>query len=266
MNFDREAVRDRCTEAVFERGRTYREEGRVERVERFDTVVTASVTGSKLYDVTVEVTEETIDTHCTCPYDGDGDCKHIVAVLLDVADGPLVDESDCIDDRLASVPLDDLRGFVRDVLAENPELRDQFLAQFGDTRKSVTDYRDEIEQLFDQHTQEYPVVTDEIDFSHFFEIAEQYRDRGRYRSAATVYQALFEEVDDNMNRIDTAYDHYADILQSALDGYVECVSAADPASEEFERFAGVLDERASTASPMNRELFHRMLKNLERRR
>ena len=55
---------------------------------------------------------------------------------------------------------------MRDALAENPDLREQFLARFGDGGKSVKAYRDEIEELFDQHTEDYPVVTEAIDFSH----------------------------------------------------------------------------------------------------
>lgn len=265
MDLDQETIRSRCTDAVFERGRNYREEGRIQRIDRFDDVVTAVVRGSSLYDVTVEIDRSGIEAKCTCPYNGRGDCKHVVAVLLDVAASPPDDESDRINEIIADVSVDNLREFVRDQLAENPKLRDQFLAQFGDGRKPVSDYRDEIEQLFDQHTQEYPVVTDAIDFSHFFDLAEQYRDRDRYRSAATVYRAVFEAIDDNMTRIDAAYDHYAAALQSALDGYVDCVSATDPGPEAFERFAAVLEERASTESLMNREQFCGALDELEER-
>nr|WP_313687542.1 hypothetical protein [Halobellus sp. DFY28] len=46
------------------------------------------------------------------------------------------------------------------------------------------------------------VVTEAIDFSHFFEVAEQYRERERYLDAAAVYRALFERIDDNEVRVD----------------------------------------------------------------
>jgi hypothetical protein len=79
MNVDRETIQNRSTEAVFERGENYRDEGRIQRLERFyrstealivsawdacrlilstvpspgiDDLVTAAVSGSKLYDVT----------------------------------------------------------------------------------------------------------------------------------------------------------------------------------------------------------------------
>jgi len=128
MNVDEDTVRDRSTEAVFERGQKYRKEGRIQQLDRFDDLVTATVSGSKLYDVTIEFGGRSLDTNCTCPYDGGGDCKHIVAVLLDIATGLPQDESERVEGVLADVSPDELREFVRDALAEHPELREQLLA------------------------------------------------------------------------------------------------------------------------------------------
>ena len=266
MTIDEKTIRSLCTDPVFERGKKYRKEGRIQRIERFDDVVTAVVQGSSRYDVTVELGENTIDARCTCPYDGAGECKHVVAVLLDVAAGPPQDESERVGPVLKTVSADDLQAFLRDVLAEYPDLRDQFLARFGDAGKSVEAYRAEIEHLFDRHTQDYPVVTDAIDFSHFFELAAQYHRRERYPEAAVVYRALFEGIDDNEIRIDAAYDHYARALQSALDGYVECVLAADPGRDEFETYIGVLEEQATSEHPANSEQFYRAIDDLEDQR
>jgi uncharacterized Zn finger protein len=266
MDLNNEKIRETCTDAVFERGRDYRDEGRIRRTERFGDVVTAAVRGTSLYDVTVDIDEHTIEARCTCPYEGAGECKHVVAVLLDVVADPPQDESERVERVIQDVSSDDLRAFVRDAFAENPDLREQFLARFGGGGKSVEEYRDEIEELFDQHTQHYPVVTEAIDFSHFFEVAEQYRERERYRAAATVYRALFEGIDDNHARIDAAYDHYAKGLQSALDGYVDCVLAADPSDGEFERYAGALEAQSISEPRINEEQFRRALDTLEERR
>jgi uncharacterized Zn finger protein len=263
MNVDEGTIRDRSTDAVFDRGETYRKEGRIQQLDRFDDLVTAAVSGSKLYDVTIEFGGRSLDTNCTCPYDGSGDCKHVVAVLLDIAAGPPQDESEGVEAVLDNVSANDLRGFVRDALAEHAELREQFLAQFGDDHKSVEEYREEIAQLFEQHAD--PVVFEAIDFSRFFEIAQQYRDRDRYLAAATVYRAVFEEVDEKSNWIDGAYDHYAKTIQTAIEGYADCVLATDPSPEEFDTYAGVLEARASTEPPINNEQFWRELDNLEER-
>lgn len=266
MDLNNEKIRETCTDAVFERGRDYRDEGRIQRIERFGDVVTAAIQGTSLYNVTVDLDEHTIDARCTCPYEGASECKHVVAVLLDVVADPPQDESERVERVIQDVSSDDLRAFVRDTLAENPNLREQFLARFGDGGKSVKEYRDEIEELFDQHTEDYPVVTEAIDFSHFFEVAEQYRERERYRAAATVYRALFEGIDDNHVRIDAAYDHYAKALRSALDRYVDCVLAVDPSDSEFEQYASALETQAISEPRINEEQFRRALDALKDRR
>ncbi|MDS0258711.1 SWIM zinc finger family protein [Haloarcula sp. S1CR25-12] len=263
MNIETEVIENRSTDAVFERGRNYRDEGRIQQLDRFGNLVTATVSGSNLYDVTVEFGGHHIDTRCTCPYDGNGDCKHVVAVLLDIAASPPQDESDRVEAVLNDVLAEDLREFVRDSLAERPELREQFLARFGDDYKSVDEYREEIAQLLEQHAD--PVVFEAIDFSRFFEIAEQYRDRNRYLAAATVYRAVFEEIDEKYNLIDGAYDHYARTIQTAIDGYADCILATNPRPEEFDTYAGVLEERATTEPRINDEQFWRALDDLEER-
>ncbi|WP_340100111.1 SWIM zinc finger family protein [Salinibaculum salinum] len=263
MNIDEETIRNRSTDAVFERGETYRKEGRIQQLDRFDDLVTAAVSGSKLYDVTIEFGGHSLDTKCSCPYDGGGDCKHVVAVLLDIAAGPPDDESEGVEAVLDDVSADDLREFVRDALAEHAELREQFLAHFGDEHRSVEEYREKIAQSFEQHAD--PVVFEAIDFSRFFEIAKQYRDRERYLAAATVYRAVFEEIDEKYNWIDGAHDHYAKTIQTALDGYADCILATDPTPEEFDTYAGVLEARATTEPRINDEQFWRALDDLEER-
>jgi uncharacterized Zn finger protein len=154
---------------------------------------------------------------------------------------------------------------IREIRADAVFERGQFLARFGDGGRSVEAYRDETEGLFDQHTQHYPVVTEAIDISHFFEVAEQYRERECYWTAATVYRALFEGIDDNQTRIDAAYDHHAKALRSALEGYVDCVLAADLSDNEFERFAGALEAQAMSEPRINDEQFRRANATLEDR-
>ena len=75
--------------------------------------------------------------------------KHVVAVLLDAVDDPPEDESDCVDAILGDILYDNLRAFVRYVLAGNPNHREQFLAWFGDESGSIEAHSEEIEALFD---------------------------------------------------------------------------------------------------------------------
>jgi uncharacterized Zn finger protein len=264
MNLDEDTIRDRCTEAVFDRGQNYRQEGRIKRRNRVGNVVTAVVRGTRAYDVTIAGLESTLDPRCTCPYDGPGDCKHVVAILLTLVDDPPADEAERLDTLLDDISTDDLRAFVLDTVTRRPALRDQFFARFGGpTGKSVNEYRTEVDDLFDEHTEDYPVVVGAIDFSRFFDLAEQYRENGHYQMAATVYRALFEGIDDNIELVDGASDHYARNFQDALDGYVECVTAAELSSEAIESSLAVLDERASSGADVHRERFADALSRLE---
>lgn len=241
-------VREACTDAVFERGRNYRKEGRITRIDRFGTVVTAAVQGSRLYDVSVDLSARDFDPSCTCPYSGAGACKHVVAVLLEVAKNPLTDEHDRIEALLDDISPEQLRSFLEDELARNPGMRDRLRARFGDSaNKSVEEYRAEVERLFEERTTDSPVIIEAIDFSRFTDLAAQYRSRGQYRDAATIYRALAEGIEANMHLVDAAYDHYARTFQAALDGYVECIQAADLTEEEYRNHADVLAQRAAEA-------------------
>jgi uncharacterized Zn finger protein len=173
-----------------------------------------------------------------------------------------------VDDLLDSLSREQLAEFLAAECERSPETRDRLFARFGDrAARSVEEYRDAVAGRFDEHTEQYPVVTGPIDFSDLFDRAEQYRERGSDRAAATVYRGLFEGIDDRGHLIEGAYDHFARALQRALDGYVDCVAALDAGQEEFESWAAPLDERASTEKGFagHREQFQRALTDLEKR-
>jgi uncharacterized Zn finger protein len=141
---------------------------------------------------------------------------------------------------------------------------DRFLAGFGaDRGKSPEAYRAAVDRLFDEHTQRYPVVVDPIDFSELTELAERYRERGRYRQAADVYRGLVAGIDDNIDLVDGAYDHYASAFRDGLDAYVGCVCAANLDPAERDSHVDFLSERARTSVPRHREEFQRALEELD---
>jgi hypothetical protein len=69
----------------YSRGRSY--ESSVRKLKKEGNTYTAKVDGSETYKVEITETENRIETHCTCPYDYDGICKHIVAVGLNIISG-----------------------------------------------------------------------------------------------------------------------------------------------------------------------------------
>jgi uncharacterized Zn finger protein len=260
MTVEQDDIRDICTDAVYERGENYYRENRIHDCTRVGDTFTATVQGSKLYDLTLSVAASDFAPRCSCPYDGPGACKHVVAVLLSLTEEMPPDEGEQVDAALRSIDEDDLHSFVRDELAHNRRMLDRFLARFGpEPGKPYSEYQKDVDDLFEEHTNQYPVVVDAIDFSQFTDIGEHYRERGRYRQAAAVYRGLVVGIDDNIHRVDAAYDHYAQVFQEGLDAYVECVTATDLDPHERKEYEAFLDKRAETGADPHQAQFERAL-------
>ncbi|MFC6614918.1 SWIM zinc finger domain-containing protein [Halopenitus salinus] len=258
MDVTEDAVRDICTDAVFERGERYRDEGRIHEIHHVDSAVTAAVSGSRQYDVRVDLATDGFTPWCDCPYDGPGACKHVVAVLLRCVDDSPPDEGDRLDAALDGTDADELHAFLRDELAINTDLRDRFLARVGEpTRQSVDELRTAIDRQFEETNPEYHVVFEPIDFTQWFDLANEYREQGRYASAATVYRALVESLDDNMERVDGAYDHFSSAFSRALDGYVDCVAATERDADAVTDAIAFLNEAAMSGTPFLAEHFEK---------
>ncbi|QAU13390.1 SWIM zinc finger domain-containing protein [Halorubrum sp. BOL3-1] len=258
MDVTEDAVRGLCTDAVYERGEQYRDEGRIREIHRVDATVTAVVSGSCQYDVRVDLAADEFDPWCDCPYDGPGACKHVVAVLLRCFDDPPTDEGNRLDAAIETVDSDDLRAFLRETLASDVVLRERFFARFDESPvRSVDSLRAAVDRRFEETNPDYFVVFEPIDFSEWFDLAAEYRDQERYAAAAAVYRALIESLDDNMERVDGAYDHFSKAFSRALDGYVDCVAAAEREAAAVASALGFLDERASSGRPFLAEQFER---------
>ena len=90
-SFDTAQLRNHATDRSIERGREYVQEGVVGPLTRRGDELEADVQGSapRPYRVWIQFEGEQIaDAACTCPYDYEGWCKHIVAVLLTCAEQP----------------------------------------------------------------------------------------------------------------------------------------------------------------------------------
>lgn len=237
-----EGIRTLCTEQSFERGRDYYHQGRIQELDIDGDEISATVRGSNYYDVTIDVAADPIRTRCSCPYDYAGDCKHIVAVLLagedrdtgrasgaDETDGALSDavDIDALVDRTAAA---DLRTFLLEVLEDDCDIRDRFVAFTGeDTGKTVYDYKQEIDRLFEDATGRRGMVEYDtyIDFSQYHDLAETHRKRDHIDAATDIYRAIGGAVRENLNRVDDSGGHYGRELERAIDSYAETVVEHD---------------------------------------
>jgi uncharacterized Zn finger protein len=184
--------------------------------------------------------------------------------LLRCVDDPPPEEGDRLDTALNGVDADELRAFLREALATDADLRDQFLARVGEsTTRSVDELRTTIDRRFEETNPQYYVVFEPIDFTRWFDLATEYREQGRYASAATVYRALVESLDDNMERVDGAYDHFSSAFSRALDGYVGCVAAAERDADAVTDAVAFLNERAMSGTPFLAEHFEKAVVELQ---
>jgi uncharacterized Zn finger protein len=264
MDVTEDGVREICTDAVFERGEDYLAENRIREIHRVDNTVSAVVSGSHQYDVRVDLAVDRFDPWCDCPYDGPGACKHAVAVLLRCVNDLPPDEGDRLDAALETTNPDDLRAFLRDTLATDAALRERFFARFGESStRSVDELRAAIDRRFEETNPDYYVVFEPIDFSEWFDLATEYREQGRDAAAAAVYRALVESLDDNMERVDGAYDHFSQAFTRALDGYVDCAAAAGREADGATDAVAFLEERIESGTPYLADQFERATADLK---
>jgi SWIM zinc finger len=74
-----------ATDTSYSRGRGY--ESSVRKLKKEGDTYTAKVDGSETYKVEIIESKNGIEADCSCPYDYEGICKHIVAVGLNILSG-----------------------------------------------------------------------------------------------------------------------------------------------------------------------------------
>lgn len=239
MDLSIDKIRQLCTEASFERGKRYLDEGRVNILEASPTGVTAEVQGTEMYNVTVDL-KNGISAECNCPYDLEGYCKHIVAVLLSMLDNKEEIETMMArsrQDQEAALALlkeadhMELREFLRSEMELLPPMRAHFMTWFSQSGdlKSIHDYKREIGKLFKETgTYEDDIFYGpEIDFSQLEQLAELNINKKSFLEAAKIYQALFESIDERMESIDESSGYYENKFSNYLSSYVSCIKSAD---------------------------------------
>ena len=119
-------IQQRCTEQSFTRGLEYFHAGAIGNPTLHGYTLSAICEGTDIdpYRVTVELMPTGIaSTDCSCPYDWEGDCKHIVALLLTYVEEP--DAIYSLDTLLATLeakPKSSLLQVISELLKRVPEL------------------------------------------------------------------------------------------------------------------------------------------------
>lgn len=256
-------IRSLCTDKSFRRGVEYFREGRVHNVQLSSGKVTSVVEGSLSYRVSVKLLHAATEAACTCPYDFEGYCKHIVATLLAVAEDyeGMAKEANEEDQRLNSVlessTEKQLKDFLRREMQSDDSLKKHFLIYMTGEEvkggKSVQDYKKEITELYGHPSgRRYDTMIEygnEINFSPFNDLAQRHVDRKNFIEAAKVYQALSEVIAESMEMVDDSDGYYGDEFDSALEGFASAVKSAGLKHEEKAAYIEYLFEKYIANEP-----------------
>lgn len=119
-------IQERCTEQSFMRGTEYFHAGAIGNPTLHEYTLSAICEGTDIepYRVTVELTPTGIAAaYCSCPYDWEGDCKHIVALLLTYVHEPdTIPSLEPLLAILAAQPSASLLRIISGLLKRAPEL------------------------------------------------------------------------------------------------------------------------------------------------
>lgn len=202
----RHQIQSRCTEQSFERGLEYFHAGTIGNPVLQDWRLSATCQGSYPgpYRTAVELMPTGIvSTRCSCPYDVDGDCKHIVALLLTYIEAP---ETICrIGDLLATLalkPKSSLLQIISELLKRDPQLAPtvQVYANVPNTPPHpgqlplVEVYKERIDQIFGSGFLEQHQLRDVlIQLEKLVQHAESLAQVGETEFALAILHALIHQ-------------------------------------------------------------------------
>lgn len=140
-NLSEVTIRQNCLPQSYQRGAEYCRSGAVESLTQRGNTLQAEVEGSAdNYQVTaIFAPDGFIDAACSCPYDYEGWCKHIVAALLACLKSPGdIDEQPPLQELLAPLTREQLLALVLDLAEHDADLADGIAAAVPRLAASVS--------------------------------------------------------------------------------------------------------------------------------
>ncbi len=134
-------IKNHTSSTSFERGQGYYEGGYVTKAKFRDNTLYAEVEGSEYnpYQITIDFDDVGITSAwCSCPYDYEGWCKHIVASLLVYVHEPEeIKQGPSLDKLLAPLSKEDLKWALELVVEEHPDVFDLLEKHLTKTTKPL---------------------------------------------------------------------------------------------------------------------------------
>lgn len=247
MKITIQKIRELCMAQSFSRGEEYHSEGLVHNLHKKGNTVTAMVRGTDDYRVEVNITRNTIDASCTCPYDWGGYCKHIVAVLLglaeEVSSGGEKGEADhgITQAKISDLTREELMEFITDELRRNPYLEESlaiYLTAKSATVKDLRYLKTEIRRLYRRRADSYGHVKYRIhiDFTPYYSLAEKLEEKGKFLEAAKIYLAVSEVIAENMYNVDDSDGYYGEEFTECMEDLTDNINCAELPFDEKKKY------------------------------
>jgi hypothetical protein len=244
---DEDDIHNLATTKSFERGFDYFNNDALFNLRQVGVDLRAHCRGSSYtpYRVSARLgSGEIITTHCTCPYDWGGICKHIVALLLAWIHTPEVFQSVApTDDRLADKSKEELITLIQEMLKRDPELEsllDIPLHPEPGVPINLASFRRHIESML---LNDFPNPAElSFEISAIAETADRHAEMGNMAAAGALYHLILSEIIPSYSRL---YDDDGDIssvLQQCAAGLKRCLTEGEPESATRQAWFDVLLE------------------------
>ena len=248
---------------ITERGYDYFTSNCVDGLEKVSPGLwVAEVHGTEIYTVQVKMNQTAIKRwSCDCPYDFGPVCKHVVAVLYEIAEQANSGKEqkagtkgkkaakDKIREIAEKVTKEELWNFVLDLSVSDRSFKNRLIANFADLldEDSPLKYKMIIKSYYKAAQDRHGFVDYRSAYrltEPLYDLAEKAADllaAGNKKESLTICKSLLEEVPLFLNNMDDSDGGVGDILYLVLNTLTEITDAAPPLMKD-ELFDYILEE------------------------
>jgi uncharacterized Zn finger protein len=229
-------VRRLASEQSFNRGASYYRSGTIFEPVRQGNELRAYCHGSSYEPYRVSATlgpQGVATTHCTCPYDWGGICKHMVALLLTWVHEPEAFQAVApLEEALAGRSKEELIALIQEMLKREPDLVRLLELPVRPDRQAPLDLDVFRRQINYALRREYSDVGElGIELSAIVETADRFQEGGDWANAGALYHLILDEI---VPDYETLYDQEGEIsfvLGQCVEGLDACLGEGSPDGE-----------------------------------
>lgn len=191
MNINLELLKKQTESKTLARGKEYHRRGLVRPGLTKGNQITAQVSGTTLYDVTIISTETSLSAFCTCPFNGWGYCKHIAATALAYNQSPSsFKKSADIEQAIRRKSQSELADILIALVEAMPELIEDFGLVADGKEYSPSEVLNEILSLFNPPDANIELITRRL--RTVIAKAREFEREGLYSKARSIYFEILD--------------------------------------------------------------------------